>query len=112
MEFIRKIQTKSVIAKRRDHEALGRVAEGVADALVHEADHDLDDGLELSGYAGGRVLGDAAEQGDEDESEQDREHHRVDVDREEITLAFVPDPLPVRLADGQILEMVGDVLAG
>ena len=45
-------------------------------------------------------------------AEDDREEHRVDVDREEITVALVPDPLAVRLADGQILEMVADVLAG
>ena len=49
---------------------------------------------------------------DEHEAEQDGERHRVDVDREEIAVAFVPDPGAVLLADGQVLEMVGDVLAG
>ena len=88
------------------------MAESVADALVHEADHDLDDGLELARHARRRLLGDAAEQEREHEAEQDREHHRVDVDREEITVAFVPDPGAVLLADGQVLEVVGDVLAG
>ena len=111
IEFIRKIQTKSVSASGAMTRLLGGWLKVSLTLRSTNPTDDLDEGLELARHAGRRLLGDAAEEEDEDDAEQDGEEHRVDVDREEIAVAFVPDPLAVLLADGQVLEVVADVLA-
>ncbi len=86
--------------------------ECVAHRAVYEADHELDGGLHLAGPPGRRGLCDFAEYVDEDDAEHQRKEHRVDVQRVEVALAVAADgPRPIHLADGQVLEMVGDVLA-
>jgi hypothetical protein len=48
---------------------------------------------------------------DEQEAENDRPEHRIDVDSDRITGALVPDPFAgFGLANLQILEMVRNVL--
>jgi hypothetical protein len=54
----------------------------------------------------------SSKQIEENDPEQHREGHRVDVDGEEITGALVPDPFAVATAHLQIGQVMLDVLAG
>jgi hypothetical protein len=58
------------------------------------------------------VARDPAEQRQEHQAEQHGEEHRIDVERLEIAGAMIPDPLAIRPADRQVLQVMGNVTAG
>ena len=67
--------------QRRDNLALAMVH--VFDAAMDEADDHFDEGLEFPWYAAGRFLSNATEHGKEQQTENHREEHGVNVERPE-----------------------------
>ena len=86
--------------------------EGFFDGRIDEVDDHLDERLELGGNSSFCSFRHTPEQKREQTTQQDREKHRVDVDRPEIAVAMVPDPFAVDTANLEVLQMVGDVFAG
>jgi hypothetical protein len=101
---------KECEAERRDDVAFA--VEGVLDALIYEFDDELDRGLGLARHAAARLAGDTAEEECEGKTEHEGKEHRVDVDRPEVAVALVPDPVAIRLAERQVLQVMGDIGAG
>ena len=98
-------------AERRNEPALA--VKGVLDRGIHEFDDEFHGGLPLGGLADRGPPGDPPEAVAKDQPEEHRPEHRVDVDRHRVAGALVPHPLAgFGLADLQVLQMVGNVVAG
>jgi len=85
---------------------------GILDARVDEIDDDLDECLHLARLVRRGLCRRASEYPSEDEPEQHRKEHRVDVDRHRVASAVIPYPLTVNAAYLQVLQMVCNVITG